>query len=61
MYTCLTAAREVIEQDGLRPMFLVDPAAMEDFSGVDTSDPNCVVLGLAPTILDYEHLNEAFR
>ena len=61
VFTCLTAARQLIDQDALRPMFLVDPAAMEDFSGVDTTDPNCVLVGLAPTLLDYEHLNQAFR
>ncbi len=61
VYTCLTAARQVIDKDGLRPMFLVDPAAMEDFDGVDTNEPNCVVMGLAPSLLDYEHLTEAFR
>ena len=61
VFTCLTAARQVIERDGLRPMFLVDPAAMEDFSGLETENPNCVVVGLAPSLLDHEHLNKAFR
>lgn len=42
-------------------MFLVDPAAMEDFEGVETSDPNCVVMGLAPDSFNYESLTRAFR
>lgn len=42
-------------------MFLVDPAAMEDFQGVETKDPNCVVVGLAPTCFTYENLTKAFR
>ena len=34
---------------------------MEDFSGVDVSSPNSVVVGLSPTSFHYERLNEAFR
>jgi hypothetical protein len=52
----------MIERDSLRPMFLVDPAAMEDFEGVETTeDPNCVVVGLAPDSFTYENLTKAFR
>jgi hypothetical protein len=31
------------------------------FKGVDTSNPNAVLIGLAPEKFNYEHLNEAFR
>ena len=61
VFTCLTAARQMIDRHHLRPMFLVDPAAMEDFEGVETHDPNCVVVGLAPDSFTYEKLTEAFR
>ena len=33
----------------------------QDFSDVPTADPNCVLLGLAPSHFHYERLNEAFR
>lgn len=34
---------------------------MEDFKDVPTQHPNAVVVGLAQEVLDYQHLNEAFR
>ena len=36
---------------------------MEDFAGLDceSEKPNVVVVGLAPSMFDYEHLNTAFR
>ena len=33
----------------------------QDFLNVPTDDPNCVLLGLAPSHFNYERLNEAFR
>ena len=42
-------------------MFLLEDSAKEDFEGVDCSQPNCVVVGLAPSKSDYDHLNKAFR
>ena len=33
----------------------------QDFSDLPTDDPNCVLLGLAPSHFHYERLNEAFR
>lgn len=42
-------------------MFLVDPAAMEDLQGVETHEPNCVMLGLAPSSFTYDNLTTAFR
>ena len=61
VFTCLTAARQMIERNNLRPMFLVDPAAMEDFEGIQMDDPNCVVVGLAPDSFTYDNLTKAFR
>ena len=51
----------MIDRKNLRPMFLVDPAAMEDFEGVKTEDPNCVMVGLAPDSFTYDNLTKAFR
>lgn len=40
---------------------MLEPEALEDFVEVDQSDPNAVVIGLAPSQFDYDHLNRAFR
>ena len=34
---------------------------MEDFSGVDTSDPNCVVIGDCAEHFTFSKLNDAFQ
>lgn len=35
--------------------------AMKDFDGIDTSSPNCVVLGDAGANFSYENINKAFQ
>ena len=43
-FTCLSATRRVIDSEGLRPMLLLDEAAMEDFEvchGPSHSDGLC--------------------
>ena len=40
---------------------LVHPEALPDYEGVDTSNPNAVVLGDATTSFTYDNLNRAFR
>ena len=44
-------------------MCLVEEILLEDLHGIDTSetDPNCVLVGLAPSAFKYDRLNEAFR
>ncbi|CAF0946296.1 unnamed protein product [Brachionus calyciflorus] len=61
IFTSLTAVRKLIEQHNLRPMLFLEPSALEDFEGINTQDPNSVVIGLAPNKFNYEILNEAFR
>ena len=61
MFTTLTATRKLLEKEGLRPMLLLEDSAMEDFEGINCGHPNSVVVGLAPSKCDYDHLNEAFR
>ncbi|KAI6160914.1 HAD-like domain-containing protein [Pisolithus thermaeus] len=40
----------------------IDPGTTNDHSQDNTTDPyDAVVVGLAPSVLDYEHLNTAFR
>ena len=63
IFTSLTAARSLVEREGLTPHLLLEESALEDFSGVgcNSDSPNAVVVGLAPSKFDYEHLNIAFR
>ena len=51
----------IIQQHNLRPHLLVHPHVMEDFSGVDTSDPNCVVIGDCAEHFTFAKLNDAFQ
>ncbi|VDK70112.1 unnamed protein product [Cylicostephanus goldi] len=61
IFTSLLAARNYVEQNKLRPMLILAKEAMEDFQGVDTSNPNAVVIGLAPAEFHFEKLNDAFK
>lgn len=59
--TSVIAARNYITRNRLRPLPLVEDNMLEDLKGVNFSDPNCVLVGLAPTAFAYNRLNEAFR
>ncbi|XP_067106189.1 haloacid dehalogenase-like hydrolase domain-containing protein 2 isoform X2 [Osmerus mordax] len=61
IFTSLSAACRLLEQRRERPLLLVEDSALEDFSGLDTSEPNAVVIGLAPEHFNYQTLNKAFR
>ncbi|KAJ2964773.1 hypothetical protein NQZ79_g291 [Umbelopsis isabellina] len=49
----ISSCRDLIESQNLRPLLLMEDAAMEMFEGIDTSNPNAVVVGLAPSKFDY--------
>ena len=36
---------------------------MEDFEGIvcDSSNPDALVVGLAPSLFNYDHMNKAFQ
>jgi len=62
--TSVGATRRYLLQHNLRPLCLVEDEILDtDFEGVDTTeaDPNCVLVGLAPSKFNYDKLNEAFR
>lgn len=61
IFSSLSAARHLIDKHQLRPMLFLEEEALEDFQDVDTTNPNAVVIGLAPTKFNYEYLNEAFK
>lgn len=37
-----------------RPFLIMEDAAMDEFKGIDVTNPNAVVVGLAPTKFNYE-------
>ncbi|KAL3780209.1 hypothetical protein HJC23_007533 [Cyclotella cryptica] len=60
--TSVGATRQYLEMNQMRPYCIVEDELMEqDFRGVPMNDPNCVLVGLAPSKLNYERLNEAYR
>ncbi|XP_072755059.1 haloacid dehalogenase-like hydrolase domain-containing protein 2 [Anoplolepis gracilipes] len=62
IFSSLISARKLIISRQLKPLLLIDPAAMEDFQDLVTDDkPNAVVIGLAPSKFNYDELNKAFR
>ena len=63
IFTALSAARSLIEREKLKPYLMVEKETMEDFEGITstTENPDAVVVGLAPSLFNYENMNEAFR
>jgi len=61
IFTSLTAARRLVEVENLRPLCLLQDEAKEDFAGLEMTNPNAVVVGLAPDSMNYECLNQAFK
>ena len=60
--TSVGATRQFLLQNDLRPYCLVEDELIEqDFKGIRMTDPNCVLVGLAPSKFNYERLNEAYR
>ncbi|XP_074153222.1 phospholysine phosphohistidine inorganic pyrophosphate phosphatase isoform X1 [Sminthopsis crassicaudata] len=55
------AACQILKERGLRPYLLVHDDVRSEFEGMDTSDPNCVVIGDAGDGFSYQSMNEAFR
>ncbi|KAK9965994.1 hypothetical protein ABG768_005048 [Culter alburnus] len=51
----------ILRERRLRPHLLVHDDLMPEFDDVDTSSPNCVVIGDAADKFSYQNLNEAFR
>jgi len=55
------AAKQFIKQNNLRPHLLVHPNVLPEFEDLPKDDPNCVVLGDAVELFNYESLNTVFR
>ncbi|XP_028819604.1 phospholysine phosphohistidine inorganic pyrophosphate phosphatase isoform X2 [Denticeps clupeoides] len=50
-----------LRQRQLRPHLLVHDDVLPEFSSVDKTNPNCVVIGDAADKFSYQNLNDAFR
>lgn len=61
LFTPASAARELLIARGLRPLLLIHPDLAPDFAGLDTAEPNAVVVGDAGEYFRYATLNQAFR
>ncbi|KAL3864957.1 hypothetical protein ACJMK2_006598 [Sinanodonta woodiana] len=61
IFAPIPAVCSILQQRGLRPHLLVHPDCVPDFEGVDTSNPNCVVISDATHEFSYENMNRAFQ
>jgi ribonucleotide monophosphatase NagD (HAD superfamily) len=61
VFSSLRAAKKVIEDQQLRPLLLLHPDALPEFSSINCAEPNAVVLGLAKEAFSYDSMNAAFR
>lgn len=61
LFTAPIAAKEYINQHKLRPFCLVHPSIQYLFNNVTSDQANCVLLGDARELFDYDHLNQAFQ
>jgi HAD superfamily hydrolase (TIGR01458 family) len=59
--TAPSAARDYLQQHGLRPYCLVHDNIRSEFEALDQDYPNAVVIGDAADDLNYANLNQAFR
>ena len=61
IFSSLSATKRFIQKYEYRPLLLLEEEAMLDFTDVDQTNPNAVVVGLSPSKLNYMNLNNAFR
>lgn len=61
LITAPSAAKQYLISKGLRPLCLIHPELQSEFSDLDQSHPNAVLLGDARDDLSYRSLNQAFR
>jgi HAD superfamily hydrolase (TIGR01458 family) len=61
VFSSLRAAKKVVDDQQLRPLLLLHPDALPEFSSINCAEPNAVVLGLAKEAFSYDSMNAAFR
>ncbi|KAJ1916593.1 hypothetical protein GGI13_002612 [Coemansia sp. RSA 455] len=61
IFTSLSAAKRLVQQHNYRPLLILEDEALEQFTDINQDEPyNAVVIGLAPSKLDYRNMNSAF-
>ncbi|KAJ2829167.1 Haloacid dehalogenase-like hydrolase domain-containing protein 2 [Coemansia sp. 'formosensis'] len=61
IFTSLSAAKRLVQQRNYRPLLILEDEALEQFTDIRQDAPyNAVIIGLAPSKLDYQHMNSAF-
>ncbi|KAJ2811659.1 hypothetical protein H4S07_001914 [Coemansia furcata] len=61
IFTSLSAAKRLVQQRNYRPLLILKDEALEQFTDIRQDAPyNAVIIGLAPSKLDYQHMNSAF-
>ncbi|XP_006867529.1 PREDICTED: phospholysine phosphohistidine inorganic pyrophosphate phosphatase [Chrysochloris asiatica] len=55
------ATCRILRARGLRPHLLIPEGVRSEFHGIDTSNPNCVVLADAGEAFSFQNMNKAFR
>ncbi|KAE8590232.1 hypothetical protein XENTR_v10017986 [Xenopus tropicalis] len=55
------AATRLMKEQGLRPHLLVHDDLLPEFESIETSDPNCVLIGDAAENFSYQNVNRAFQ
>lgn len=61
LFTAPVAAKNYINELGLRPYVLIHEAVKDEYEDFDQSEPNAVLIGDAPNEMDYHSLNRAFQ
>ena len=61
IYSPAPLAVHYIKENNLSPYLLVHKEAIDDYSSVMQSNPNCVLVGDAAEEFTYENMNKAFR
>ncbi|KDE08860.1 hypothetical protein, variant [Microbotryum lychnidis-dioicae p1A1 Lamole] len=64
LFTSLSAVRQIVVSENLKPFYLLSPDALSDFptpSSTSLQDLDSVIIGLSLSSFDYPTLNKAFR
>ena len=61
IYSSLTACKQLLYSRGLRPHLMLSDSAKQDFIGLNTENPNAVLVGLSPHHFQYDEMTLAFR
>lgn len=61
MFHPVPALIQVLKKENLRPHLFLHPRMIPEFSELETSNPNCVVIGDCQEYFTYENMNKCFR